>query len=67
VDVSGLTVAVLADTPQVMADGNWRVGVFMDEDANEEQTNKLAPSFRGSSEDLWRRSAGSTGRTSEWK
>jgi hypothetical protein len=47
VDVSGLTVAVLADTPQVMADGNWRVGVFMDEDANEEQTNKLAALFSG--------------------
>ena len=26
VDVGGLTVAVLADTPPLMADGNWRVG-----------------------------------------
>jgi hypothetical protein len=47
VDVSGLTVAVLADTPQVMADGNWRVGVFMDEDANEEQADKLGAVFSG--------------------
>jgi hypothetical protein len=30
VDVSGLTVAVLVDAPQVMADGNWRVGMLMD-------------------------------------
>ena len=30
VDVSNLTIAVLADTPPLMADGNWRVGVFMD-------------------------------------
>src|SRR4029453_12499020 len=32
-DVSGLTVAMLADTPQLMADGDWRVGLFMDEAA----------------------------------
>jgi hypothetical protein len=47
VDVSGLTVAVLADTPQVMADGNWRVGVFMDEAASEEQADKLGAVFSG--------------------
>ncbi len=47
VDVSGLTVAVLADTPPVMADGNWRVGVFMDESANEEQADKLGAVFSG--------------------
>ena len=46
-DVSGLTVAMLADTPQVMADGNWRVGVFMDEDANEEQADMLGAVFSG--------------------
>jgi len=28
VDVSNLTVVVLADTPQLMADGNWRVGTL---------------------------------------
>jgi hypothetical protein len=48
VDVSRLTVAVLADTPQVMADGNWRVGgVFMDEDATQEQADKLGAVFSG--------------------
>jgi hypothetical protein len=30
VDVSGLSVAVLVDAPQVMAEGNWRVGMLMD-------------------------------------
>ena len=30
-DVSGLTVAALADTPKVMTDGNWRMGVFIDD------------------------------------
>ncbi len=47
VDVSDLTVAVLADTPQVMADGNWRVGVFMDEKAAQEQADKLGAVFSG--------------------
>ena len=47
IDVSDLTVAVLADTPQVMADGNWRVGVFMDENATQEQADKLGAVFSG--------------------
>src|SRR3954463_14683456 len=47
VDVSSLTVAVLFDTPQVMADGNWRVGVFMDQDASQEQADKLGAVFSG--------------------
>jgi hypothetical protein len=46
-DVSGLTVAMLADTPQVMADGNWRVGLFMDEAASQEQAEKLGAVFSG--------------------
>jgi hypothetical protein len=47
INVGGLTVAVLADTPQVMADGNWRVGMFMDEAANEEQADRLGGVFSG--------------------
>jgi hypothetical protein len=47
VDVSGLTVAVVADTPRVMADGNWRVGMFMDAAASEEQADKLGAVFSG--------------------
>lgn len=47
VDVSNLSVAVLADTPQLMADGNWRVGLFMDEKASKEQADKLAGVFSG--------------------
>jgi hypothetical protein len=46
-DVSGLTVAVLVDAPQMMADGNWRVGMFMDEAASEEQAEKLGAIFSG--------------------
>src|SRR3954452_21596514 len=40
-DVSGLTVAGLADTPKVMTDGNWRRGVCIDAAASDEQTEKL--------------------------
>jgi len=47
VDVSGLKVAAIADTPKVMTDGNWRLGVFIDETANDEQFGKLVAVFGG--------------------
>src|SRR3954447_26470416 len=47
VDVNGLSVALLADTPPVMADGNWRVGMFMDAAASQEQAEKLGAVFSG--------------------
>jgi hypothetical protein len=46
-DVSGLTVAVVADTPKVMSDGNWRVGVFIDAAGSDEQAEKLGKVFSG--------------------
>jgi hypothetical protein len=42
VDVSGLSYAVLADTPGAMAEGNWRVGLLMDASASAEQAEALA-------------------------
>ncbi|HEU4658384.1 MAG TPA: DUF1326 domain-containing protein [Capillimicrobium sp.] len=47
VDVSGLTVAVLGDTPKVMADGDWRLGLVVDASASDEQAEKLAGVFSG--------------------
>jgi hypothetical protein len=47
VDVSGLAVAAVADTPKVMTDGNWRLGVFIDEAASDEQAQKLGGVFSG--------------------
>jgi hypothetical protein len=47
VDVSGLTVAAVADTPKVMTDGNWRLGVFVDANASDEQAEKLGGVFSG--------------------
>ena len=47
VDVSGLTLAAVADTPKVMTDGNWRMGVVMDDKASDEQAEKLGAVFGG--------------------
>jgi hypothetical protein len=47
VDVSGLKVAAIADTPKVMSDGNWRLGVFIDAAASDEQAEKLGAVFGG--------------------
>jgi hypothetical protein len=46
-DVSGLAVAVIADTPKRMTDGNWRLGMLIDERATDEQMDKLAAVFSG--------------------
>jgi hypothetical protein len=46
-DVSGLKVAAIADTPKVMTDGNWKLGVFVDEHASDEQMEKLLAVFGG--------------------
>ena len=47
VDVSGLTVAAVADTPKVMTEGNWRMGVFIDGAASDQQAEKLGGVFSG--------------------
>ena len=46
-DIGGRKVAVIADTPKVMTDGNWRLGLFIDDDATDEQAEKLAQIFSG--------------------
>jgi len=46
-DISGLKVAAIADTPKVMTEGNWRLGVFIDEKATDEQAEKLVGVFSG--------------------
>jgi len=46
-DVSGLKAAVIIDTPKVMTDGNWRIGMFVDENATDAQLEKLTAVFGG--------------------
>jgi hypothetical protein len=46
-DVSDRTVVLVADTPGQMSDGDWRVGVIIDDGASEEQTQALGSVFGG--------------------
>jgi len=46
-DVGGLKIAAIADTPKVMTEGNWRLGLFVDEKATDEQADKLTAVFGG--------------------
>ena len=46
-DIGGCTLAVIIDTPKVMTEGNWRVGVFVDDQATDEQFEKLVQVFSG--------------------
>ena len=39
--------AAIADTPKVMTEGNWRLGVFVDDEASDEQVDKLVQVFSG--------------------
>jgi hypothetical protein len=47
VDVSGVTVVAMADTPKVMSEGNWRLGVLISDNASDEQVEKLGAVFGG--------------------
>lgn len=46
-DVSDLTFAIVIDAPPNMGDGNWRVGVILDETASQEQADKLGTVLGG--------------------
>jgi hypothetical protein len=46
-DIGGRKVVVIIDTPKVMTDGNWRVGVLIDDQASDEQAEKLTQVFTG--------------------
>ena len=46
-DVGGLNAVVIIDTPKVMTDGNWRLGMFVDDQATDEQFDKLVKVFGG--------------------
>ena len=46
-DISGRRVVVIADTPKVMTEGNWRLGVYVDDEASDEQFDLLVKVFGG--------------------
>jgi len=47
VDVSGLSLILVADAPGEMMKGNWRVGVVMDSAASKQQADALGAVFSG--------------------
>jgi hypothetical protein len=47
VDVSGTTFVIVGDAPAQMTDGNWRVGVVVDESASDDQVAGLGRVLSG--------------------
>lgn len=46
-DVAGRRVVAIIDTPKVMTDGNWQLGMYVDDGASDEQFDKLTKVFGG--------------------
>lgn len=46
-DVSDRNVVLVLDSPKQMSEGNWRIGMFMDDRASDEQIKKLGAIFTG--------------------
>ena len=46
-DIAGRKVALVADTPKVMTDGNWKLGVYVDDGASDEQMDQVVKVFSG--------------------
>ena len=46
-DIARRRVVLIADTPKVMTEGNWRLGVYIDDEASDEQFDKLVQLFGG--------------------
>jgi hypothetical protein len=47
VDIAGCRVAAIADTPKVMTEGNWKLGLYVDDGATDEQFTELVRVFGG--------------------
>jgi hypothetical protein len=47
VDVSGIGAALVVDSPKVMSDGGWKIGLYISDTANDEQTEALGKVFSG--------------------
>jgi hypothetical protein len=47
VEVSGLTLAAVAETGKFMHEGNWRLGLLIDDSASDQQADKLGAVFSG--------------------
>ena len=47
-DTSGCSMLLMVDSPEVMADGNWKVGLIIDSDASDAQAEALGAVMSGS-------------------
>lgn len=47
VDLTGRTAVLVQDAPAMMAEGNWTVGIIVDDGASDEQANALYEIFTG--------------------
>jgi hypothetical protein len=46
-DIGGHTVVLVADSPKVMTEGNWKLGVYVDDQVSDEQLDALSKIFTG--------------------
>jgi hypothetical protein len=46
-DIGGRKVVLIADSPKVMTEGNWKLGVYIDDGASDEAFDKLVQVFSG--------------------
>jgi len=47
VDISARKVVLIADSPKVMTEGNWKLGIYVDDGSSDEQFDKLVKVFTG--------------------
>lgn len=47
VDISGRSCVLVGDTPKMMSEGGWKVGMFVDDGASEEQLKAVSGVFSG--------------------
>ena len=52
-DLSGLNVVLVGDTPPYMIDGDWKVGIYVDERADDLQAAALESIFTGDAGGPW--------------
>jgi hypothetical protein len=52
-DVGGRTVVVVADAPRLMSEGGWKVGMYVDEAASDDQFDALTAVFGGQRGGIW--------------
>ena len=52
-DVAGRTVVIVADAPRLMSEGDWKLGMYVDDGATDDQFAALSAVFTGQRGGLW--------------